>query len=56
MPLHREEEGRNARCVDGLDQAVLRVGQRLEAFAEGGFAEARTIGRLDAGAPRLTVT
>ena len=37
-------------CAPDAERAVL------EAFAEGGFAEARTIGRLDAGAPRLTVT
>jgi hypothetical protein len=28
----------------------------LKAFTERGFGEARTIGRLVAGAPRLTVT
>jgi selenide,water dikinase len=37
-------------CAPDAERAVL------EAFAEGGFAEARTIGRLAAGAPRLTVT
>jgi hypothetical protein len=28
----------------------------LKAFTERGFTEARTIGRLAAGAPRLTIT
>ena len=37
-------------CAPDAERAVL------EAFAVGGFAEARTIGRLAAGAPRLTVT
>jgi len=37
-------------CAPQAEQAVLAE------FAKQGFAEARTIGRLSAGAPRLTVT
>ncbi|MEO8716813.1 MAG: selenide, water dikinase SelD [Burkholderiales bacterium] len=36
-------------CEPQAERAVLK------AFTDGGFAEARTIGRLSAGAPRLTV-
>jgi len=46
VPLHREQEGRQARCVDRFHQAVFGTGQGLDAFAE--VFQALAVQRVDA--------
>lgn len=35
VPLHREEEGGEARCMDGFHQAVFGMGDGFDALAQG---------------------